>query len=279
MSHWRWVLTHVMRRLWFRATLIGMLGVAAAMLAAVVDNYIPWQMPWNIGAEAVDSILTIIASSMLAVTTFSLNVMTSAYGSAANNGHAARHETPEGGSGHPERPLDLPRLVPVRHCRHRRPEDGGLWRARACRSVYRNHRRDRADRHLALALDRLPDPFRSGRRDDETGRGSNARSDRSAPRSARTRRRAAFRSGERDSEISRRRRLAGHRLCRTYRRTGLVTMVRRGRRGAVSDDQSRRLCLCRHDACMVQGEGGRRQRRGDGGNRAQGFLHRRSAQL
>jgi uncharacterized membrane protein len=85
MPRWRWVLTHVTRRLWFRATLIGLLGVAAAMLATVAENYIPWDLPWNIGADAVDSILAIIASSMLAVTTFSLNVMTSAYGSAANN--------------------------------------------------------------------------------------------------------------------------------------------------------------------------------------------------
>ena len=85
MSRWRWVWTHVTRRLWFRATLIGLVGVAAAMLATVAENYIPWDLPWNIGADAVDSILAIIASSMLAVTTFSLNVMTSAYGSAANN--------------------------------------------------------------------------------------------------------------------------------------------------------------------------------------------------
>ena len=85
MPRWRWILTHVTRRLWFRATLIGMLGVAAAMLAAVAENYIPWELPWDIGADAVNSILAIIASSMLAVTTFSLSVMTSAYGSAANN--------------------------------------------------------------------------------------------------------------------------------------------------------------------------------------------------
>jgi uncharacterized membrane protein len=84
MPRWRWILIHVTRRLWFRATLIGMLGVAAAMLAAVAENYIPWKFPWDIGADALDSILAIIASSMLTVTTFSLNVMTSAYGSAAN---------------------------------------------------------------------------------------------------------------------------------------------------------------------------------------------------
>ena len=85
MPRWRWILIHMMRRLWFRATLIGMLGVAAAIIAAGAENYIPWKLPWDIGADAVDSILAIIASSMLAVTTFSLSVMTSAYGSAANN--------------------------------------------------------------------------------------------------------------------------------------------------------------------------------------------------
>ncbi len=85
MPRWQWILTQLTRRLWFRATLIGMLGVAAAILAAVAEQYIPWKLPGDIGANAVDSILTIIASSMLAVTTFSLNVMTSAYASATNN--------------------------------------------------------------------------------------------------------------------------------------------------------------------------------------------------
>lgn len=84
MPRWRWILLQVSRRLWVRATLIGALGVVAAMLAAVVEHYIPWELPGSIGADAVDSILTIIASSMLAVTTFSLSVLTSAYGAAAN---------------------------------------------------------------------------------------------------------------------------------------------------------------------------------------------------
>jgi uncharacterized membrane protein len=63
------------RRLWVRAALIGALGVLAAILSAVVERYIPWNMPGSIGVDAVDSLLTIIASSMLAVTTFSLSIM------------------------------------------------------------------------------------------------------------------------------------------------------------------------------------------------------------
>ena len=85
MPRWRWVLTQMTRRLWVRATLIGLMGVAAAILAAVVERFIPWDFPTDIGSEAVGSILNIIASSMLAVTTFSLSVMTAAYGAATSN--------------------------------------------------------------------------------------------------------------------------------------------------------------------------------------------------
>ena len=85
MPRWQWLLKQLTRRLWVRATLIGGLGIFAAILAAVVEQYIPFDLPSNLGADAVDSILSILASSMLAVTTFSLSVMTSAYGSATNN--------------------------------------------------------------------------------------------------------------------------------------------------------------------------------------------------
>jgi len=85
MPRWRWILTQLTRRLWVRATLIGLMGVAAAILAAVVERFIPFDFPTDIGSDAVGSILNIIASSMLAVTTFSLSVMTAAYGAATSN--------------------------------------------------------------------------------------------------------------------------------------------------------------------------------------------------
>lgn len=85
MSRWLWILKRAMHRLWLRASLIGALGIGAAILAAVAERYVPWKLPIDIGASAVDSILNIIASSMLAVTTFSLSVMTSAYGAATSN--------------------------------------------------------------------------------------------------------------------------------------------------------------------------------------------------
>lgn len=85
MSRWRWLLKRLSRRLWVRAGLIGLLGVATAILAAVVERYVTWQVPGAIAASAVGDILTIIASSMLAVTTFSLSIVTSAYRSATSN--------------------------------------------------------------------------------------------------------------------------------------------------------------------------------------------------
>lgn len=85
MPKWRWVMAQLTRRLWVRASLLGVLGILAAMLAAVAERYIPWTIPGSIGADAVDSLLAIIASSMLSVTTFSLSVMVSAYGSATSN--------------------------------------------------------------------------------------------------------------------------------------------------------------------------------------------------
>ncbi|WP_236572474.1 DUF2254 domain-containing protein [Burkholderia sp. 8Y] len=73
------------KRLWFRAGLYSALGVVTALLALALKQYIPEDLSARIGADAVDNILGIIASSMLAATTFSLNIMVSAYKSATSN--------------------------------------------------------------------------------------------------------------------------------------------------------------------------------------------------
>lgn len=84
-SRWQWLLSQVVRRIWFRASLFSLLGIATALLAIVASPYIPSDLPAKIGADAVDNILGIIASSMLAVTTFSLSTMVSAYSAATTN--------------------------------------------------------------------------------------------------------------------------------------------------------------------------------------------------
>lgn len=84
-SRWAWILRLITRRLWFRSTLISLLAVVAALLAIVAGPYIPSNISASIGADAADNILTIIASSMLAVTTFSLSTMVAAYSAATSN--------------------------------------------------------------------------------------------------------------------------------------------------------------------------------------------------
>ncbi len=84
-SRSRWIVRNIVRQLWFRATVISLLAIASALIAFVVAPYLPRDLSATIGAEAVDNILSIIASSMLAVTTFSLSTMVQAYGAATSN--------------------------------------------------------------------------------------------------------------------------------------------------------------------------------------------------
>lgn len=85
MRRWQRVLRLIVRRIWFRAALFSLLSVALALLAAWIAPIIPYDISAKIGAKAVDNILEILASSMLAVTTFSVTAMVSAITAATNN--------------------------------------------------------------------------------------------------------------------------------------------------------------------------------------------------
>lgn len=85
MSKWQWILKQFGSRLWVRSSLFCVAAVITALLALVFKDYIPEDVSRKVGAEAVDSILHIIASSMLAVTTFSLSTMVAAYSAATSN--------------------------------------------------------------------------------------------------------------------------------------------------------------------------------------------------
>ncbi|GGE40907.1 hypothetical protein GCM10007276_17860 [Agaricicola taiwanensis] len=85
MSRWQWLLRQMVRQIWFRTTLFSVLAVLTALIAIWSKPLIPTDMPAKIGSDAVDNILGIIASSMLAVTTFSLSTMVSAYSAATSN--------------------------------------------------------------------------------------------------------------------------------------------------------------------------------------------------
>lgn len=82
---WRLLIGRVTRRLWFRSALYGAFGVASALVGAVAKPLIPVEIAASIGVSSVGNILGILASSMLAVTTFSLSIMVAAYSAASSN--------------------------------------------------------------------------------------------------------------------------------------------------------------------------------------------------
>jgi len=80
-----WLLRKWSRHIWVRASLFSVAAIATAVLAAVAAPYIPADIQIKLAADSVGGILNILASSMLAVTTFSLSIMVSAYSSATSN--------------------------------------------------------------------------------------------------------------------------------------------------------------------------------------------------
>lgn len=84
-SRLHWLILHLSRQMWLRATAFSLLGIGSALAAVLLKRYIPDELGAQIGANAVDSLLNVIASSMLAVTIFSLSTMVAALGSATSN--------------------------------------------------------------------------------------------------------------------------------------------------------------------------------------------------
>lgn len=73
-----------LRQLYVRVLLIAALSLVSVALAKLLGPIIPLGLAKAIGADAVDPILNTLASSMLAVTIFSLTMMVSAYRAAAS---------------------------------------------------------------------------------------------------------------------------------------------------------------------------------------------------
>ncbi len=71
------------KRIWFRALLYAVVGIATALVAYFARGWVPAGYSAKVGADAVGDILTILASSMLAVATFSLSIMVTAFGNAS----------------------------------------------------------------------------------------------------------------------------------------------------------------------------------------------------
>lgn len=76
-------LLRLSRKLWLRIALMALLAVLASAMAILLEGYIPLGLQNRFAPDAVLPILTILASGMLAVSTFSLNVMVTAHNAAA----------------------------------------------------------------------------------------------------------------------------------------------------------------------------------------------------
>lgn len=85
LSKLSWLLRRLNKQVWFRVTAFAVLGLATAVASVALKPFIPSDLSVKIGADSVDSILQILASSMLSVTTFSLSILTAAYATAGGN--------------------------------------------------------------------------------------------------------------------------------------------------------------------------------------------------
>lgn len=84
MPKWLFVLNQISRQLWVRVALYSVGGVVTALLAVLLAPWVPEDFAITLGTGAVDDVLTILASSMLAVATFSLAVFVTAYTAISN---------------------------------------------------------------------------------------------------------------------------------------------------------------------------------------------------
>ncbi|MGF7163505.1 putative membrane protein [Rhodoligotrophos appendicifer] len=73
------------RKLWFRPALFSLGAVATVSLAILLPPVLSFSAPTQFDPEAVEKVLTVLASSMLAVVTFSLSALVTALSAAAQS--------------------------------------------------------------------------------------------------------------------------------------------------------------------------------------------------
>ncbi|WP_084103832.1 DUF2254 domain-containing protein [Demequina sp. NBRC 110056] len=80
---WRAAARRLAERIWFRLAVFTAVAIALALVAGVAGRVWPSALEVDLGQDSVTSILQIIATSMLAVTTFSLTAMLTSYTTAS----------------------------------------------------------------------------------------------------------------------------------------------------------------------------------------------------
>ncbi len=82
-SSYAWYLREALKKIWVRVVSFAVLALLAAGLARLLQPYLPEDLALKTGSQAVDTLLGVLTSSMLAVTTFSLSIAVSAFAFAA----------------------------------------------------------------------------------------------------------------------------------------------------------------------------------------------------
>lgn len=80
---WLWTLRSVLRKLWVRVAAYAVLAVIAAIASPILSPLVPQGWADILGDDAVDQVVSILSTSMLAVTTFSLSIAVNAYNAAS----------------------------------------------------------------------------------------------------------------------------------------------------------------------------------------------------
>jgi uncharacterized membrane protein len=80
-----WLVRRQLRKIWVRVVGFAVFALATVLISQGVGRLLPSGWSDQLGADAVDQVLTILASSMLAVTTFSLSISVSAFSFSASS--------------------------------------------------------------------------------------------------------------------------------------------------------------------------------------------------
>ena len=84
LTNFRWHVLDFTRRVWVRASLYSVAGVVAALISVALGHFVPASLATKLGAGAVESILQVMAASMLSVTIFALSTLVGALASATH---------------------------------------------------------------------------------------------------------------------------------------------------------------------------------------------------
>lgn len=84
-SRYAWYLRNRFKQIWVRVASFAALALLTVWVARTVSIFLPEDLAYETGSDAVEQLLDVLTSSMLAVTTFSLSIAVSAFAAASNN--------------------------------------------------------------------------------------------------------------------------------------------------------------------------------------------------